>query len=672
VRLRAGLLALVIAGAAAYSNSLAAPFILDDEEAIVRNPHVVSLLPLSQAIGAPAQSSFAGRPVASLSLAISHAVGGPSPASFRAWNIAFLITSALALAALIGRTLRRAGQADAETFAVGVALLWLLHPLNTEVVNYVTQRTESLMGLCYLLTLYAAARAMDATRAARGWTAAAVVACAAGMATKESMVTAPLMVLIYDAVFAAGSIRAALTRRGVLYGGLASTWLLLAYLNLDGPRSGSAGFGTAVSPLAYLLNQAGMISTYLKLSVWPAPLIVDYGRTPPIDVGAAVPSLLLIGVLLAGVVFAWIRKHHVAAFLGTWFFVTLAPTSSVIPIATEVGAERRMYLPLIAIVTLAAIGIRRFTPHPRAMMGVTTVLALALGTATFARNRDYHDPIALWRQVVSERPHGRAHYNLAIALRAAGRVGEAIDHYRAAVADEPHAHYALGFEAGEAGRFDEAARELRAFLDLRPADPVAPQAWLLLGEALVRLQRVSEAERALRSALEMAPRFADAHGRLADLLLRQGRLGEAVAAYRSYLSLVPEHAAAHHGLGIALAMSGETGGAMNEFARAVSLDPQNAEFRMSLGTALASSGRLGEAIAEYRRALALAPSNARIMSALGVALSRSRSSAAHSNSRPRIRRSARTTPPRWRCCAASRPAVHTTGAIPRHRARCVV
>jgi protein O-mannosyl-transferase len=437
VRLRVGLVALLLAGAAAYSNSLTAPFILDDEESIVRNPYVTNWWPVSGALRAPAQSSFAGRPLASLSLAISHAAGGPSPASFRAWNIAFLIATAIVLAALVHHTLRRARQPDADSLAIAVAMLWLLHPLHTEVVNYVTQRTESLMGLCYLVTLYAVARAIDETPATPRWIVAAVVACATGMAAKESMVTAPVMAVIYDAVFGAGSIRKALARRATLYGGLASTWLLLAYLNIDGPRSGSAGFATAVSPLTYLLNQAGMIATYLKLAFWPDPLIVDYGRTQAIDVAAALPWLIVIGGLAIAVALAW-RRHRIMAFLGTWFFVTLAATSSVIPIATEVGAERRMYLPLIAIVAVVVIAILGATRRSRLAVAVTVMLAMALGSITYARNRDYHDPIGMWQQVVAQRPHGRAHYNLAIALRGGGRAADAPAHDRPGAPGERH------------------------------------------------------------------------------------------------------------------------------------------------------------------------------------------------------------------------------------------
>src|SRR5262249_45030338 len=150
----------------------------------------------------------------------------------------------------------------AEWTAFLVAAIWLVHPIQSEVVDYVTQRTESMMGLCYLATLYAAIQ---------GWTAAAILACAIGMGTKEPMATAPLMVLAYDVAFGAGSIRRALRARPVLYGGLAATWIVLIALNASGPRSQTAGFSTSITPWVYLLNQAPMIGTYLKLALWPHP-----------------------------------------------------------------------------------------------------------------------------------------------------------------------------------------------------------------------------------------------------------------------------------------------------------------------------------------------------------------------------------------------------------------
>jgi hypothetical protein len=173
------------------------------------------------------------------------------------------------------------------------------------------------------------------------------------MACKETMVVAPIVVLLYDRTFAFGSFREALRRRGRYYAALCATWLLLVVLLWSSPRGDSAGFTAAsVSPWTYLLDQSVMIVRYLRLTFWPRGLVLDYGEPAYVTFSEVAPYALAVAALLAGTVVALARNRPVG-FLGAWFFLTLAPTSSIMPISTEVGAERRMYLPLMAIVTLA-------------------------------------------------------------------------------------------------------------------------------------------------------------------------------------------------------------------------------------------------------------------------------------------------------------------------------
>src|SRR5262249_11699858 len=149
------------------------------------------------------------------------------------------------------------------------------HPLNTEVDDYITQRTESMMALFYLLTLYAAAWASNVRPKSdaagnmawvtRTWSGIAIVACALGMGSKESMVTAPVMVVLYDRVFVFDSMKKAVRARWPLYAGLAATWIVLVAVNWSGSRIHSAGFSTGVSVWTYLLNQSAMIVRYLRL-----------------------------------------------------------------------------------------------------------------------------------------------------------------------------------------------------------------------------------------------------------------------------------------------------------------------------------------------------------------------------------------------------------------------
>ena len=162
------------------------------------------------------------------------------------------------------------------------------------------------MAALYLSTLYAANRALTEPRK-RTWQSLAVVSCALGMLCKESMATAPVMVALYDRVFAFDSWRDAVRNRLRLYAGLAATWLILAAIVLIGARSGVAGFSSGVSPWTYLLNQTVVITHYLRLSFWPSGLVVFYGWPAPLTFGDVVPYGILILALIAVTIAALAR-----------------------------------------------------------------------------------------------------------------------------------------------------------------------------------------------------------------------------------------------------------------------------------------------------------------------------------------------------------------------------
>ena len=188
-----------------YGPSLDAPFVNDDEISIVENESIRQLVPLwgdaehAGSLTPPKELPTSGRPLVNLSFALNYRFGGLEPRGYRAVNILFHALNVLLLAVLVRRTLRlpyfggRFGD-SAGLIALAVALVWALHPLVTETVVYVTQRTELMVAFCYLATLYASLRFWE-SRAFR-WLFLAVLACWAGMASKEVMVSAPLMVLL--------------------------------------------------------------------------------------------------------------------------------------------------------------------------------------------------------------------------------------------------------------------------------------------------------------------------------------------------------------------------------------------------------------------------------------------------------------------------------------------
>jgi Flp pilus assembly protein TadD len=357
--------------------------------------------------------------------------------------------------------------------------------------------------------------------------------------------------------------------------------------------------------------------------VWPTSLVFDYGLPKPIAWPTAIVAAVPVIALAAVTATAWFFDRRLA-YLGTWIFVTLAPTSTIVPIATEVGAERRMYLPMIAIAVLAVLTISRgvrlqadfaspaeaASPakaglHVRMFVGSLVAVSVALGALTFARNGDYHDPDGLWRQVIERYPHGRAHYNLAIGLRERGQRAEAIREYQLAEDDMPDAQYALGFEAMQDGRFDEAITRLRRYLDLKPLDINAIRASNLLGRALVVAGRPDEAATAFRETLRMHPDDADGTGGLGQALMNGGHLEEALGPLSTYAQGAPQSGPAHFNLGLTLMKLHRFEEALSELSKAASLNPRDPAPHANLATTYVQFGRFDEAIAEFRQASAL-------------------------------------------------------------------
>ena len=370
-----------------------------------------------------------GRPLVNASLALNYAAGGFQVQGYHAFNLAVHLLAGLTLTGLVRRTAARGGLRafSPEQAGFAAALLWLVHPLQTEAVTYVVPRAEGLAALFYLLTLYGAVRYAEA-RSAR-WAALAVAACACGMATKEVMVSAPLVVLLYDRTFLSGSFSAAWRRHRIFYAGLAGTWVLLAFLIATGHgRGGSVALDGATTWGRYALAQGWAVLHYLRLSVWPSPLVFDYG-TGVMAAAAAIPYAAAAMILL-GLAVAALRSWPVAGFLGCSFFAILAPSSGLVPIVTETVAEHRMYLPLAAVTVGFVLILDRFARNVRLALALCLALAAILSVATGRRNDDYRDPIRLWQGAADASPaNARARANLAEALGDAGRYREAETRY---------------------------------------------------------------------------------------------------------------------------------------------------------------------------------------------------------------------------------------------------
>jgi protein O-mannosyl-transferase len=623
---------IVLSGLLAYANSLSNPFILDDVVAIVDNPHIREWWNAESVLFPRRELPTAGRPLVNFSFAVNYALGGLNPVGYHVVNIAFHLLSGLLVFGIVRRTLqlpalkdcfvfRLKPEATRETTALNLGfaagLLWTLHPLNSEAVNYVTQRTELMMAFFYLLTLYASIRATLSSR--RAWSSTAVVSCVAGMACKESMVTAPVVVMLYDIVFVFGSAKKAFRERRHFYAALCLSWVVLAALVWPGPRIRSAGFSTDVSPWTYLLNQAVMICQYLQLAVWPRALVANYGWPVPLTLGDVLPHALLVATLLAVTTVMLVRQPK-WGFLGAWFFITLAPTSSIVPIATEVGAERRMYLPLIALVVLAVVSAAFFMAGPKgpALRRVWPAVGFALAATlfaigVFARNREYASPVLLARTIVERHPTSTAHHVLGVELLIAGDRDAAMGELRRAVPGAPRAHYTLGVELVKDGRTNDAIEQFQAFLQKQPNLVEAIPARQLLGRALAQQQRWAEAIEQEQQVLTMNPSEAqrlDTHALLAEAYFGVENFQETIAHCLEYLRARPNDGRVLTRLGIAFIATDRLEDAIAAFRRAAAAEPADPDAQLNLASALDDHKDFQEALGHAQRALALRPANA--------------------------------------------------------------
>ncbi len=424
------------------------------------------------------------------------------------------------------------------------------------------------------------------------WYVCAWVCCACGMLTKPVMLTAPLVVACYDWMFGARSLRQMMSKRGWFYLALASTWFILWVLwaTTTAHSLSSAGFALrGVTPLAYARTQPAALLHYVRLAVWPYPLVFDYWWPLAESWRAVAMPLAFIGMLL-GVTVWLVARRHPLGWLGAWCWLTLAPTSSVFPIK-DVIAEHRMYLPLAAVLALLVIGVDRLlqrwvaTPTFRRKlgMGLAVVSVWGLGGLTLQRNATYQSAPRLWMDTLAKRPSNpRAWASLGMLHEDAGQLAEAECSYRRAVslsADYDEAWNNLGVVLVRLGRAREAVPAYQRALALRPSYALTHYN---LASAYAAFSQHQQAINEYATALSLRPNFAEAQNALGNSLAALGRVSEAEARYRQALALNPEYAEAHNSLGVLLAQQGRVAEGLEHMRQAVRIRPDYDEARHNL------------------------------------------------------------------------------------------
>jgi len=592
----------------AYHNSFQGPFVLDDGPAILENSSIRNLWQLGDVLMPDLEGGVTtkGRPILNFSFAVDYALNGYAVFGYHVVNLLIHFIAGLTLFGIIRRTFQQKIMStrygtDAFGLALVACALWTLHPLQTAAVTYIVQRGESLTGLFYLTTLYAFIRARG-SKHPRLWLAGSILSCLAGMGTKEVMVSAPIMVLLYDRTFIAGTLSKALGQNWRYYTVLASTWLLLAALILGvSGRGSTAGFETTVTPWHYLLTQCWAVIHYLRLVFLPVPLVFDYGFgiVDGLSIVWWQASVLLI---LAGGTAIALWKQPILGFVGFWFFAILAPSSSFVPIASQTIAEHRMYLPLVAPVLLVVCVLHYYTI--RWAKPILWLLAVTCTSLTIARNGDYISELSIWQDTVAKRPdNARAHLNYGRAKLQLGHTDEAITDFWTASKLAPkfyEPYYNLGLALSRKGHQMEAIDQFQSALRINPD---LAEAHLNIANILLEMGRLSEAGRHYESAVNLQPKLAAARSSYGNYLIQIGRPDDALMQCETAIHLNPELADAYLNAANACIMIGNLPAAVAHYLTALKINASLPEARNNLANVYLELGQFPEAIKQYQSAL---------------------------------------------------------------------
>ncbi len=509
---------IIIVSLFVYASGMSGAFLFDDITNIVE----------SEVVKGPIVSSFQStRPLTLASFCINYHLTGMSVFGFHSFNNAVHAIASVVfyLVLVVTFSKRHFGNFNIHWAAFAIALVWSVHPLNTQAVTYIVQRAESLTGLFFFTFLFCLAKSDGSSKPAV-WLSAAFVALCLGLGCKQVMLMVMPVGLLYDRVFLSGSFTTTFKARRsfwLINFALVVIGALYVLPNVTGSVGGVGFRLTNVNFVEYLTTQPKVILYYARLLVFPSPLILDYGWSPERRTAVLVATTVVCFVIA---VLSTINLHKNSHW-GFWplaALLVLAPTSSVIPLI-DLIVEHRMYTPAAFIIAMLGILAIQLSEHALGKHSTTTLIVgcstvvVILATLTWQRNYAYRTPLAMWEDVVNKAPNNwRGYFNLGCEL-----------------------------------------------------EKVSPERSFGMYE----------------KAIELNPNFAGSLSNLAHLQLQQGRTMESIANLRRAIELDDKFADAYINLGLAMKASGDETAAFNLFRHALQIDPKSSKGHYNLGTLFA-------------------------------------------------------------------------------------
>jgi tetratricopeptide (TPR) repeat protein len=604
-----------------YSNTFTSPFILDDLIRIEENPVIrVGEFSIPRIIKAGFDSSKS-RPIAFISFALNHSLHQYDVFGYHVLNISIHILAGFCLYLFIKTTFRiptlQSRYTHTDMLAFFAALIWLVHPIQTQSVTYIVQRMTSMASLFFILSLlfYAYGRLAENRRKTLLWWIVSAASWLLSLGCKQISAVLPLCVFLYEWFFFQGLSKQWFRRNLKYLLGVIAFFILLflvytGFSPWEKIKSLHDYAQHEFSVAQRLLTQFRVILLYISLILLPLSgrLNLDYDLALSrslIDPISTLLCLIAIGGMVALALYL-AKKERLISFCILWFFANHLIESSILPLA--IIFEHRNYLPTMMVGLIPVVLVYRYITLDWLKMSLLALLVAVLAVGTYQRNRVWESEISLWSDVIKKSPNkARPHFNLGAAYSKQNRSEEAVPFYKRALEINPNlaeSHVNLGKALEQQNKVDEAFDHYKTALKLKPN---LPEAHTNIGSILAKKGRTEEATQHFQSALEIRPHYAPAHVNLARALIEKGRLDEALTHYYQAIQFEPDTVAAHNDLGSIYMNRGETEKAIRHYLAALQIDPNLVEVYNNLGIALMHEGKIEAAMHQFQRALQLKP-----------------------------------------------------------------
>jgi tetratricopeptide (TPR) repeat protein len=607
-----------------YLPSLGNGFVWDDHGLIFQDPWVQSLEHMGFLFSPEYWNQyFIGikgqyRPLRALSLALQLAIWGPDPKAFHAFNLILHLLNTW----LLSRVLKRLG--FPQWVAWLAALVFAMHPVHTEVVVWVKNRTEEMGMLFSLLGIlcYLKAQGGGARRAQLSWWGLCSLCCAMALLSKETALVLPILLFAHAFLLAPHRARALLAAGASLIPLGLYLFVKLRLLSSE---------GSAFAPALPLLVHAGLVAntigTYLRLLILPLDLNADR----PLELAALAGSWEtwagMGAILICGAFGLWLllNKRPLTLYGLVWLFIGLAPVSNIQFLVTRPLADQRLYFPSVGFCLLVALALqaaRASSNRPGWLSPSATAASVLLvglyGAQVISRTPVWRDDQSLIRDTLKRSPNStRPHVQMALQLVKRGDLDEAARELLRTLELSPglaEAHNLLGVIFTEKKDYQRAIHHFQKAIQIRPS---SPDSMANMAIPLVEVGRVEEAQSTLQRALEMAPKDPQILTHLGIANGRMGRYKEAIEALQRALEIQPKNLKARVFLSYAYAELGDLDRCIQELTQALSENPESIGLRIDLSTAYRKKAQPQMARQILEEALSMAPSDPRVHTALG-------------------------------------------------------